>query len=122
MERVLLSGEASEAEIGEEELIHPSAWKRCSPKYKLTLWRPLPIPSPQTAPSNYPELISQRPAGLPVLTSQSPLRLSITTFRCVSSFQRSRKSCSSSGLSSPILSRQPSTQHSMYLSSSASPR
>src|SRR5919107_1043144 len=66
--------------------------------------------------------LPQRPAGLPVLTSQSAFRLSITTSLWVSSSQRSRKSCSSSGSSSPILSRHPSTQPSTYLSSSANPR
>src|SRR5215217_7210948 len=54
--------------------------------------------------------ISQRPAGLPVLTSQSALRLSITTSRWVSSSKRSRKSCSTSGLSSSPLRRHPSTE------------
>jgi hypothetical protein len=44
----------------------------------------------------------QRPGGLPVLTSQSAWRLSITTSRWVSSSHRSRKSSSSSGLSSPL--------------------
>ena len=53
---------------------------------------------------------SQRPEGLPTLTSQSAFRLSITTSRWVSSSKRSRKSSSSSRLSSPILSRHPSTQ------------
>src|SRR5829696_6291906 len=54
--------------------------------------------------------LSQRLGGLPALISQSALRLSITTSRWVSSSQRSRKSSSSSGWSSPILSRHPSTQ------------
>src|SRR5215211_2762888 len=57
--------------------------------------------------------LPQRPAGLPALISQSALRLSITTSRWVSSSQRSRKSSSSSGWSSPILSRHPSTQPSI---------
>src|SRR5215212_10445004 len=58
--------------------------------------------------------LPQRPGGLPVLISQSALRLSITTSHWVSSSQRSRKSSSSSGWSSPILSRHPSTQPSTY--------
>jgi hypothetical protein len=84
----------------------PSLGRRFSPRSGSNRSGELPssLRTEVTAP-----VAPHRPAGLPVLTSQSALRLSITISRCVSSSQRSRNSCSSSGSSSPIrYAKQPS--------------